>query len=352
MGSVTVNRCPRTSVRRGASSISLLDLFCPIPPAVNPAVEAAQVRLQNWVQAFGLVQGEAALQRFVEARFAWLLARTYPLADLDALEIVTLWNSWLFLFDDVNDESELSRKPAQLQSLHAKLLAILHGQVAPSSDDPFESSLADVWSKIASWATSDWKARFLAHVAEYFGACRWESRNRAMGRIPTVEQYIGKRALTGAMQTAFDLSYLSENITLPEVARDHPAILALAQACTNVVCFANDIYSCHKERMQHDYHNLVATLQHQGSLSLQAALEQAACLHNAEMRKFQALEQDLPGALARDQLSYDENLKRYVGVMRSWIAGNFSWSQETARYYQPRTQVTSGSSTRSHTSAE
>lgn len=133
------------------------------------------------------------------------------------------------------------------------------------------------------------------------------------------------------MQTAFDLAFLSEKITLPDVVREHPAVAALAQVCTNVVCFANDVYSCHKEQQAKDVHNLVVVLQHQCLCSWQDALDQAALLHNGEMQTFLSLEQQL----SRYEWASDQNLQRYVGVMRSWIRGNFDWSQETGRYFQP-----------------
>ncbi len=309
------------------------DLHCPIPPAINPGVEAAQQHVQEWAQTFGLVQDEAALERFNKARFAWLISRTYPLADAEALDTVVQFNAWLFLLDDFNDESECSRQPAQLRRLHAQLFAVLQGEGTASADDPFSSSLADVWHRIAGWAAPAWKARFLQHVSGYFNACQWEAQNREQRRIPTVQAYIAARALTGAMQTAFDWAFLTENITLPDAVRDHPAVEALALACTNTVCFANDVYSCHKEKQAGDVHNLVVVLHHQGMRSWQDALDHAARLHDAEMQKFLALEQHL----ARYEWASDQNLRRYVGVMRSWIRGNFDWSRETGRYFQPTT---------------
>lgn len=124
------------------------DLYCPIPPAINPAVESAQLHVQAWVRAFGLVQNiGGALQRFNKARFAWLISRTYPLADAEALDLLVQWNTWLFILDDYNDESECSRQPAQLQRFHAQLFAVLQGQRTASADDPFGSSLADVWRR-------------------------------------------------------------------------------------------------------------------------------------------------------------------------------------------------------------
>lgn len=303
-------------------------LSCPIDSGINPAVERAQAHNQAWVCTFGLVKDDAAYERFCRARFGWLIGRCYPKADPEMLELLLDFNSLLFLLDDENDEGKVRNQSKHMRRTHAQLVAVLQEQgITP--DDPFVTSLADVWHRLSVKATSSWQARFIKDVGNYLGACQWEASNREHQRIPTVQDYISQRAFTGAMQTAFDLGEISERVSLPDTVRAHPDVWALAQACIHIVCTANDVHSFPKEQQAGDVHNLVIVLAHERALSWQDALEQTALLHNAEMQKYL----DLKRYLSRKEW-FDGNLKRYIDVMDGWIFGNWAWSQESGRYHQ------------------
>jgi hypothetical protein len=103
----------------------------------------------------------------------------------------------------------------------------------------------------------------------------------------------------------------------------------MVQACNNIVCWSNDLFSCAKEARQGDVHNLVLVLQHAQQLSLQEAINEAVRMHNEEVAIFVALEKLLP----LKGLESDYELLRYVSVLRSWIIGNYDWStKDTGRY--------------------
>jgi len=86
-------------------------LYCPFPSAVSPHLEAVNEHTLAWARRFGLVQEEQAFVRLRDSKFPSLIARAYPLAPRDRLDVISDWNMWLFLLDDECDEAGLGRKP-------------------------------------------------------------------------------------------------------------------------------------------------------------------------------------------------------------------------------------------------
>ena len=74
--------------------------------------------------------------------------------------------------------------------------------------------------------------------------------------------------------------------------------------------------------------NLAVALRAEYGLTLQAAVMRAAQMHDAEVRAFLELESRLPSFGTQSEAL----LKRYVAGLRSWMRGNYDWSQMTGRY--------------------
>src|SRR5262245_62925055 len=106
-------------------------LSCPFPSAINPHAIQAQQATIDWARRFRLLQRDAAYRRLNRLRYGMLMARAYPLAEPETLQIVTDWSTWLFLLDDQCDEAGMGHDPEQLARLHTQFLDVLHG-VAPS----------------------------------------------------------------------------------------------------------------------------------------------------------------------------------------------------------------------------
>lgn len=309
--------------------VVLPDLYCPFPPAVNPARDAAQIHTEGWAAHHGLIQGELARRRFRAARYGWLAARAYPYVALAELEIVTDWNVWLFMLDDQCDESGAGRQPERLRPILDRFLAVLADPGAVVPDGPLSTSLAELWERMRGAAAPGWDTRFVASAADYFDACLWEAANRAAGRVPSVADYVHYRPATGGLLTDVDLIEVAEHLFLPDEVRLRPDVQALVSMCNNVVCWSNDIISLPKETRRGDVHNLVLALKAAHDLSLQEAVDAAAAMHDREAARFLEVEAALP-SFGKE---VDAALSRYVGVLRSWMRGNLDWSFESGRYY-------------------
>ncbi|WP_143306098.1 terpene synthase family protein [Chitinophaga vietnamensis] len=313
------------------NTIQIPRIKYPFPSRLNLHVSAAQQHITAWVQEYGLITDERALARFERGRFAWLAARAFPDAALDELCLIADFNTWLFILDDQCDEAPTGKQAAYLRSIMAGLMDILHQNkiVTLANGGPLPAALSSIWERMRAISTPAWRLRFIRSMQDYFDSCLWEADNREARIIPSVADYVRMRPYTGALFADVEAIDIIEKIYLPDSLLQHALLKRLMLACNNIVCWANDIFSCQKESAQGDVHNLVLVLQHEQQLSLQDALFEAARMHNEEVAIFAALEKLLP--LTNTELDYE--MLRYVSVLRSWITGNYDWSVlDTGRY--------------------
>lgn len=303
----------------------------PFPSRINPHVHAAQEHIQQWVEHYGLLSTEKAKTRFSKARFAWLAARAFPDAALHELCIIADFNTWLFILDDQCDEAEAGKKSVFLKSVMADLMSIFHQNKSLTLEEsaPVPAALSSIWERMRAISNPAWRLRFIRSMEDYFNSCLWEARNRENHVVPTVADYVRMRPFTGALYADVEAIDVIEKIYLPEDMLQHALLKRMVLACNNIVCWANDLFSFHKEARAGDVHNLVLVLQHANGSTLQQAVDEAARMHNEEVAIFVVLEKLLP--LTGTEKDYE--LLRYVSVLRSWITGNFDWSmQDTGRY--------------------
>ncbi|WP_027160120.1 terpene synthase family protein [Methylobacter luteus] len=314
--------------------LTIPSIYCPFPSAISPHAEKINQHTLDWVQQLNLVTNEKAFNRLRASKFGWLAARAYPDAPLDRLEIVSDWNTWLFILDDQCDEWGLGKFPEQLAALHARCLEILSGSTAGSEDVALVHALYDIRTRIQSLMPLPWMTRFVQSAAEYFESTVWEAKNRFLGVWPDSPTYILMRPYTGGLYTDIDLIELTEGIALPLEIRKHPHIQQLAVITNNVVCWSNDIISLQKEFNHQDMHNLALIFHHHQLISLQSAIDQVAKLIESQVRQFITLEKSVP-SFGTD---LDRDIEKFITVMRAWMRGNLDWSFESGRY-QPTEEV-------------
>jgi hypothetical protein len=305
------------------------DIYCPFPSQISPYVEEVQMHSLWWVKHFRLVQREVAYRRFTTARFAWLASRVHPLAGLYELSLACDWFVCLFLFDDQFDESELGGQPERMQPILDHLLAVI-SKPSVMPQGPIAEALADFWQRALSYTPEHWQKRFVYNLASYFDACRWEADNRVGERVPEVDIYMEKRWESGGMGVVFDLIDIAQHVDLPASVYGCEALQTLRRTAGNVVCWANDVYSLHKEIAHGEPNNLVLALQHAHRCNLQEAVNRACAMIADEVHLYMQTERDLPSF----SLKTDQDIQCYLMDLRSWMRGNLDWSCETSRYPQ------------------
>jgi 5-epi-alpha-selinene synthase len=305
------------------------DLYCPFVPAVNSYAEDVREETLSWASYFGLLADEQYRRILRGAASSGLAARCHPFAGREELRLISDLYAWMFLQDDRRDESEVGRRPGRLFDDDRRALEVLRSEEPTRRDGPAVRALRDLRDRFASQAPGPaWMKRFVRGVEGYFDATTWEATNRARGVVPDPDAYLRLRPLTAGLTIDDELIELAGEARLFGGARECPAVRRLTAASRRAVCWANDLASLEKELARGDVHNLVVVLASAEDLDLQEAVERVARMHDAEVREFIRLSSHLPSFGA----AVDEQLGRYVAVLRARIRGNLDWSHETARY--------------------
>ncbi|MEU3755772.1 hypothetical protein AB0H17_23860 [Streptomyces olivoreticuli] len=335
------------------SELALPRLEYPFESLVSPLADEVDAECFRW----GLEQRIFHLgdpEEYRGTRVGWLAARTAPCATREGLQLLADWQMWLFAFDDgFCDESEFGARPATMirrvvdfagvlesgggeyHAAHSagELLDVengLGGCLGRAVESPFRAALADLAVRLRPCAQGYQWARFVSAVQGYFMAQCWEAANRsatgAGGAPPPPTEYVRLRRHSGAVRTCIALTDVADGFALPAEDYDDPEVVAVTDMAVDVACWANDIMSYPKEVARSQIvHSLPAVLGHWRGLDPQQALQDAARMHDEQVRRYLAAERTVRARAS-------EPLYRYLDGLRFWMSGNLSWSLETARY--------------------
>jgi 5-epi-alpha-selinene synthase len=314
-------------------SIVLPELDCPFPPVINKHVDTVHEGSVDWVRRFGLLPNEQDLQLFDAIGIGRLAARTHPDSSSDELQLISDWHAWLFVLDDVRDDSEVNIDPKRLSVMDNRFLDILEGKIPYDRDTPLVLALHNLRTRLCEYlearGLSDvWLRRFIRTIKDSFEVSLWEAANRAKGITPGIGSYLRMRRVAGGLSIITELTDIIEGNHLPHEVREHPMVRRLTDASHNVVCWANDILSLDKELEYGEVNNLVIVLRDAESLTMQQAVDRAAEMYEAEVRTFVELEERLPSF----GTALDTALERYISLLHARIRGVVDWSYESVRY--------------------
>ena len=296
-------------------------VYCPFPSRVSPHADDVQRHARAWAERHGLLTSTRARAAFDRARFAELPARAHPGAQRAPLTLATDWLTAVFALDDHLETGLVRQRRSALAAVDA-LVRWLRGKApVPDGLGPGGGALADVWRRTLSTVDEDWTARFVDHFEEYLAGTLWESRNRARGRLPGVEEYLAMRRHSAATEMFFDLIEPVHGITAGAALLGDPHHHTQRRAAGTAIGLCNDLVSWPKEVAAGDPHNVVFVVGRERGLPMPEAIHAAVALHDAQVelvvRAYDAL-----GA-PRDPA---------VADLLHWLRGNLDWSLSTGRY--------------------
>ncbi|MBD2440394.1 terpene synthase family protein [Nostoc sp. FACHB-110] len=304
------------------------DLYCPFPSQINRYANLLESNAIEWLIQFNLLANESSYKRFCKSNFFLLVAGAYPFCPIEELNIANDLFSWLFIWDDQCDMSDLGEKPEVLAAIQQRFIEILKGDEPTRNDISLSYALADLRKRMLKTASTEWFSHFINSFQGYFDGCVQEAANRAQGITPDIESYIKTRSLSSAGDMTVELIEFCNHLTIPDVLRKHEIVQKLKQRTINILAWCNDIFSVPREMASNDVHNLVIVLHRQQQIPLDIAMQRAADIHNQEVKSMMNLELSLPSF--GEEL--DAELAAYILGMRSWIRGNLDWYFKSERY--------------------
>lgn len=306
------------------------ELHCPFASHIHPDADSIHLRSLAWAARVGLASSPAEERRLDAAKIGTLVARAHPSGALPALQIAA---DWTVLFCLLDDHLERLPSPSTVARTLARLSSALRHGTSGRANDPFERACLDLHARLAHMANPAARARFEAAVERLFEAFCVEAEARSKGRPPSLAAYLPMREVTVGIYVELALGEIVEGIELSEAARHKLSRLGLARAASNLIAWANDVYTYEKEIASGDPNNLVSVLAETEGLDLGRAVQTVVEMHDAEARAFDAV----TAALAA--VGCDAGLVRYAEMLRAWVRGHLDWGRETGRYRPAKPNV-------------
>ncbi|GAB1539349.1 terpene synthase family protein [Scytonema sp. NUACC21] len=303
-------------------------LYCPFPSQINKYVDVLGDYSLEWVLRFNLLANESTYRRFAKSKFFLLAARAYPNCELEELKIGNDWLSWVFIWDDKCDLSELKKQPEALKVYRQRFLEILHGAELTNSDIPLTRALYDLRQRTVQKGSARWFRHFLLCFEEYFQGCVEEAKVRAQNIVPDIDTHMKIRRASLGGHLFFTVSEFCNDFILSDFLRNHYFVDKLKLMTINVIAWCNDIFSASREMLSGDVHNIVLVLHYQQQLSLEESVERAVIMHDKEIEALISLEESMP--VFGNEL--DTELAQYISIMHAWTRGNLDWYSHTERY--------------------
>jgi hypothetical protein len=296
----------------------------PICDGAEPARRPGAGAVVVWARRFGLCPSEAAYGKLAAAGIARLVARAFPRASLDGLQIAADWTTLFCLIDDRIEAAGLNM--IRLGELFSNLTHAYRGS-ARRTRDSFSRALVDLGDRMRAASGAIWSDRFGGILESLFSAFLWENLNRSNGLRPALAAYVVMREQTVGLYPQFALAEITDGIQLAPDEAANPELTRLMAMTSRLVGWVNDVYTVGKEQADGEVHNLVLVLMDECAMSQPEALHAAVQQHNEEMRRFEELERQLRATIAPGSA-----MARTLDMLCDWNRGHLEWARETARY--------------------
>ncbi|MBD2449771.1 terpene synthase [Nostoc sp. FACHB-152] len=309
-------------------NLTFPDLYCPFSSQINKYGNVLEDYSLKWLHHFDLLANESAYQRFAKSKFYLLAAGTYPYCELETLKITSDWHTWLFIWDDQCDMSDLGKQPEAINLYHQRFIEILLGAELTSQDIALSHALNELRQRILQRGNAKWYEHFVRCCQNYFQGCFLQAQYRAQGIVPSVNTYIMIRNLCSAVDSCLALIELGQEIKHLGYIREHYILKQLNVMTNNIISWCNDIFSARREIESGDVHNLVFILHYHHQISLGEAVKLAAKMHDKKVKDLLILESSIPSFGEK----LDDETAKYISGLHSWIRGNLDWYFQSDRY--------------------
>lgn len=310
--------------------------FCPIAPAVHPALASIDARSIAWFRGFGAFPGDTGLEILQSWHHPELAARAHPDEDPERVQFMADLVHWT-IFDDAvvdGDSTHIvetdARDAGGFAALGVKLVRMLEAPDAPLLPrSPWVAALMDLRRRLAALATPAQVQRWVGAFREYLLAAAWKQTAQKTRRLPGLADYVTLRTPDGGVQLYLTLADVIGGYHLDDEQLAHPQVRALTEMALTLIAWDNDLFSHYKETLtEQPCINLVDVIAAERRCTLAEAVPRATAMRDAVMLRYLAVRD---GVAPR----HPAPVQRYITCLDRWIAANIDMSAGSYRYINP-----------------
>ncbi|KAF7303042.1 Terpenoid synthase [Mycena kentingensis (nom. inval.)] len=194
----------------------------------------------------------------------------------------------------------------------------------PKGEPVIGEVMRSFWSNAIKVVSPTAQKRFVREFGIYAQACVDQARDRAEAGFRDIDSFMEMRREDVGAKPSFALIGMDQNI--PDEVYDHP-VLAKARS---IAFYGQDMYSFNVEQAKGDDHNIVTLLIMHEKLSVQAAIDRVAGVHDGLAAQFLEISRTLP-SFGTPEL--DAQARCVLDGVGNWIQANECWSFESMRYF-------------------
>ncbi|KAG7085298.1 Sesquiterpene synthase 10 [Marasmius oreades] len=299
--------------------------ICPLEGAKNPHYCEAAPESSAWINSYDVFT-DRKRAHFIQGCNELLVAHTYPYTPYEQFRTCCDFVNLLFIVDEISDEQN-GRDTAVTGNIFLETMR--NPNYCNSSK--LAQITKDFRTRYFRTARPVTSARFIEHCADYIRAVSAESELRERGEVLDVDAFIQLRRNNSAVILCFDMIEYALGISLPEEVVDHPTFREMYWAATDMVCWANDVYSWNMEQAKGiGGNNIITVLMKHKNMSLQSACDYVGLYCEELVNRYLSAKARLP---SWGSSKLDGDVARYAEACGHWVKGNLDWSFETIRYF-------------------
>ncbi|KAK0670217.1 isoprenoid synthase domain-containing protein [Cercophora samala] len=266
----------------------------------------------------------------------------YPHATLDRLETITWYSMWIFLWDDVIEDSAApsSMITDKVSWIHQQALRYMeyHLGLSSSHQEPVPPTKYCTLFKHAAEpfrkaSTLLQRIRFYEELKVYMDGCEVEQEFVRAGELPTLREYWSHRLGTSSVHTYNALGEYMSGGHIPPEMFDRPEMKDLWVGINRHIVTLNDLVSFKKEVAKSSFHSLVPIVMNETGAGLDTVVDS---LVDTLRTIGDSMDQAGHSLIALAELNYGvegrKSLERYVRCFQTSATGNYWWSLFCRRY--------------------
>ncbi|KAK4201222.1 isoprenoid synthase domain-containing protein [Triangularia verruculosa] len=260
----------------------------------------------------------------------------YPYASLDRLETATWYSMWIFLWDDVIEESAApsSGITDKVSWIHQQALRYMeyHLGLSSSTAEPAPPTkyctlfrhAAEPFRKASSLLQ---RRRLFEELKDYMDGCEVEQEFVRAGELPTLKEYWAHRLGTSSVHTYSALGEYMSGRSIPPEMFDRPELRELWVGINRHIVTVNDLISLKKEVLKYSFHSLVPIVMNETDADLDTVVNSLVDTLRSIGDGMEQTGSTLIALAERDHgIEGRESTEQYVRCLQTSATGNYWWS--------------------------